>query len=277
MPHFHRILAAVALTAITASPATSWSQIAEELGDLTTPAGKTFLNAKVIAIEPDGLRLLHEAGVSKVMFADLPQDLARRYPHDPAKAAEFAAKVEAANREAIRISEQERNMAAYNERCLRAGLPPNFHIPAEGPLTIEQVKGKWLLDNVANLPTFGDPDRLQREHGIECRKQMILSGALDRDAEKIALRHNLDWYLHNDQLPKAEIARQRLADMQKEESSKAELEVLERLAASISKLATESSYRSDIATELARFRGELERNYPPVLLSAPPPHHHHKH
>jgi hypothetical protein len=277
MSPLHQIFAAVALTALTVSPSTSWSQAAEELGDITTPAGKSFLNAKVIAVDPDGLRLLHEAGVSKVSFADLPPDVARRYPQDPAKAAEFAAKAEAANREAIRLSEQERAMAGYNERCRRAGLPPNFYIPAEGPLTMDQVKGKWLLDNIVDYPTFGDPDRLQREAAIECRKQMILSGALDRDAEKVSLRHNLDWYLHNDQLPKAELARQRLADMQKEESSKAELEVLERLAASISKLASESSYRSDIATELARFRGELERNYPPVLLSAPPPHHHHKH
>jgi hypothetical protein len=278
MPHSHRCFAAaVVFTALTAFSSSAWSQLAEDLGDITTPAGKSFYNAKVIAVEPDGIRLRHESGVSKVLFADLPADVASRYPHDPAKAAAFAAKAEATNREAIRIAEQERAMAAYNERCRRAGLPPNFYIPEEGPITIDQVKGRWLLENVANYPTFGDRDRVQREGAIEYRKQMILSGALDRDAEKIALRHNLDWYLHNDQIPKAEVARQRLADMQKEETSRAELEVLERLAESVSKLASEASYRSDIVTELARFRSELERNYPPVLLSAPPPHHHHKH
>ena len=58
-------------------------------------------------------------------------------------------------------------------------------IHAEGPLTIDQVKGQWLLDNAAHPPTFGDPDRIAREAAIEYRKQLILSGVFDREAEKV--------------------------------------------------------------------------------------------
>lgn len=250
---------ALAVAFFSCLPAMLWSQAPEDLGDLHTVAGKVYRNAKVMSVEPDGLRVLHETGVSKIAFADVPASLSRRFPHDPAKAAEFAEKAEAANRAAIQYSEQERNRADHDERCRRAGLPEGFIIPSEGPLTIAHVKGRWLLENAANPPTFGDRDRAARELAIENRKQLILSGVFDRDAEKISLRHNLDWYLHNDEMEKAELARRRLADMQAEESKAAELAVLERLAGSVAKLAAESSYRSDLAAELARFRCELER------------------
>lgn len=266
MSHSSRLLAALALATITMVPASlcaqTQAQAPEHLGDLKTVTGKVYRDAKVMAVDPDGLRLLHDSGVSKIAFVDLPGSVRSRFPHDPDKAAEFAAKAEAANREAIQYSEQERARVEYDERCRRAGLPMGFLIPNEGPLTIAQVKGRWLLDNSANPPTFGDRDRTAREAAIENRKQLILSGVFDRDAEKIALRHNLDWYLHHDEVDKAELARRRLADMQQEESKEAELKVLERLAGSVAKLAAESAYRSDLAAELARFRCELERAHP---------------
>ncbi|HSI63012.1 MAG TPA: hypothetical protein VLE43_07830, partial [Candidatus Saccharimonadia bacterium] len=256
------IVAALALSAVTIMPSQGWSQTPQLLGNLQVKSGKVFANARVISVEPDGLRLSHDAGVSKIAFTDLPKSLAQQFPHDPDAAAEFAANAEVAHREAIRLGEEERLRAEYGERCRRAGLPPGFVIPAEGPITVDQVKGQWLLDNVANMPTFGEPDRNFREAAIENRKALILSGALDRDAEKISLRRNLDWYLHHGETAKADVARQRLADMQTEESKQAELAVLNRLADSVSQLAAASTYRSDVIAELTRFRCELERCYP---------------
>jgi hypothetical protein len=247
----------VAAVTVASSPLLSQPQ---NLGDLRMITGKVLVNARILAVEPDGLRVSHEFGVSKVAFADLPESLRRQFPHDAAKAAEFAAKAEAANREAIQSAEEERARFDYDERCRRAGLPPGFLIPADGPLTVDHIKGQWLLDNAAHPPTFGDPDRNAREAAIDYRKQLILSGVFDREAEKVALRHNLEWYLQHEQSSQADVARQRLADMQEEESKHAELAVLERLAGSVAQLASESSWRSDyITSELWRIRREFGR------------------
>jgi hypothetical protein len=250
---------AAAVAAVTGAGSPLLSQ-PQELGDLRMITGKVLVNARILAVEPDGLRLGHEFGVSKVAFADLPASLRSQFPHDPKKAAEFAAKAEAANREAIQAAEEERARFEYDERCRRAGLPPGFLIPADGPLTIDHIKGQWLLDNAAHPPTFGDPDRIAREAAIEYRKQLIFSGVFDREAEKVSLRHNLEWYMQHDQSSQADVARQRLADMQEEESKHAELAVLERLAGSVAQLAAESSWRSDyITSELWRIRREFGR------------------
>jgi hypothetical protein len=235
--------------------------------------GKVLVNARILSVDPDGLRVSHEYGVSKVAFADLPEALRRQFPHDPVAAADFAAKAEAANREAIRLAEEERARFDYDERCRRAGLPPGFVIPADGPLTIDHVKGQWLLDNAAHPPSFGDPDRNAREAAIEYRKQLIFSGVFDREAEKVALRRNLEWYMQHDQSSQADVARQRLADMQEEETKHAELAVLERLAGSIAQLASESSWRSDyITSELWRIRREFGRMRDHHLLNLPDGH-----
>jgi hypothetical protein len=263
------IAATVACAFVTSIPAPLLAEPQANFAELRMMTGKVLVNARILAVEPDGLRLSHESGVSKIAFADLPESVRQQFPFDPVEAADFAAKTEAANRAAIQFAEEERARFEYDARCRRAGLPPGFFIPAEGPLTVEQVKGQWLLDNVAHMPTFGDPDRIARESAIEYRKQLILSGVFDREAEKIALRKNLEWYMHHDQGSQAETARLRLADMEEEETKHAELAVLERLADSIARLATESSWRSTyITSELGRIRRELwgmrERHVPHV-------------
>src|SRR6188768_732666 len=86
--------AAVAAVTVASSPLLSQPQ---NLGDLRMITGKVLVNAHILAVEPDGLRLRHESGVSKIAYADLPASLRSQFPHDPVAAAEFAAKAEAAN------------------------------------------------------------------------------------------------------------------------------------------------------------------------------------
>jgi hypothetical protein len=248
-----------ALLVVLSVPSTSHAEEEKRFAELKLSTGKVLTAVRVTAVEPDGLRLQHTAGVSKVRFADLPEHVRREYPHDSDRAAAFAAQAEAAHLQAIQLGEQERSRAEYDERCRLAGLPAGFHIPAEGPLTIAHVKGQWLLENIGHMPTFGEPDRALRESLIAERKALILSGALDREAEEISLRHNLDWYLHHGKTAEAEIARQRLADMQMQVAQQAQAAALEKIAESLSRLSTQYSYRTDIITELSCIRGELDR------------------
>ena len=245
-------IAGASLPALAAPPAEL------SFDELRTLSGKTYIAVRVLALEPDGLRLQHEAGVSKVSYSDLPEELRREFPHDLAEAASYASKTEAANREAIRQAEEERARASHDELCRLAGVPEGYVVPDDAPLTLQDVKARWLLANAAHPPTFGDRDRKAREAQMCAIKQEILSGARDREAEEIAMRHNLDWYLHHDQLAKAELARKRLADMEREESRKKEHEILKKMADSLDRLAARPSYGSEIASELSRIRSQLE-------------------
>lgn len=57
--------------------------------DLTTVSGKTYTNARVFSVEPDGITVMHEAGAAKVPFTDLPQEIQIKYGYDPQKALEY--------------------------------------------------------------------------------------------------------------------------------------------------------------------------------------------
>src|SRR5687768_3554944 len=98
------LLAAAGLAAAAALYAAPPS---DTFTELQTEKGRIFSNVKVIAVEPDGLRLQHDAGVSKVSFAELPEPVRKNYPYDPEKAAVYARAAEASNREALLAVEQE--------------------------------------------------------------------------------------------------------------------------------------------------------------------------
>ena len=56
--------------------------------DLKTRGGKEYKDIKVMAVEADGLKIMHAAGMAKIPYEQLPDDLQTKYAFDPAKAAE---------------------------------------------------------------------------------------------------------------------------------------------------------------------------------------------
>ena len=57
--------------------------------DFKTIKGKEYKDATVRRIDPDGIVLKSKSGISKVYFAELPEDVQRRFNYDPARAAQF--------------------------------------------------------------------------------------------------------------------------------------------------------------------------------------------
>lgn len=51
--------------------------------DIMTLNGKIYRNAHVRNIEPDGLTLHHDAGLTKVLFSVLPEEIQKKYEYDP--------------------------------------------------------------------------------------------------------------------------------------------------------------------------------------------------
>jgi hypothetical protein len=52
-------------------------------------SGREFRQARIKTVDPDGLLVSHEGGVTKVPFVDLPKEIQERYGYDPEKAVAF--------------------------------------------------------------------------------------------------------------------------------------------------------------------------------------------
>ena len=251
------VVAGLVVAAAVASHAAPPLPPAETFAELRTEKGRTFINAKVIAVEPDGLRLQHDTGVSKVAFAELPEPVRKNYPHDPEKAAEYAKAAEAANREAIFSAEQERLRTEQAEMKRKAGVAPEVELDVEGPVTVEQVKAQWLVMNASRSLNYGDRNYAAREAEIANYRSDVQSGMYDRVAEKIAMRHNFEWYLKEGRTDQARLAEKRLATLEDEDLRREQIASLERLAKSMDRAAQGAS--SALLSELASIRLELER------------------
>src|SRR5439155_11400365 len=56
-----------------------------------TLEGKQFKNATITRVEPDGIVVITKYGVSKIYFAELPEEIQRRFHYDAQKAASYTA------------------------------------------------------------------------------------------------------------------------------------------------------------------------------------------
>jgi hypothetical protein len=59
--------------------------------DFKTVTGKEYKNATVSRVEPDGIVLTNNTGISKVYFTELPKDVQERFGYDPQRATDYSA------------------------------------------------------------------------------------------------------------------------------------------------------------------------------------------
>jgi hypothetical protein len=55
--------------------------------------GRIFRNVTVSSVDASGIRILHDAGVSRIFYRDLPDSMKADYPYDPKAAAEHEKKI----------------------------------------------------------------------------------------------------------------------------------------------------------------------------------------
>lgn len=86
--------------------------------DLAAADGRIYRNVQVRKIEPDGLTLRHDAGLTKLAFPLLPEDWQRKYEYDPQKAARYERATAAAREQAERDRQalREQNAAARSRQ-----------------------------------------------------------------------------------------------------------------------------------------------------------------
>jgi len=98
--------------------------------EITTSKGKTYINARITQIEPDGISLIHAGGIAKIPFWELTEDIQKKYGYDPVKATEYHKKslmAQAERRRHEAKAEQERLLLLQaNSRavyyCKNSGL-----------------------------------------------------------------------------------------------------------------------------------------------------------
>lgn len=57
--------------------------------DLALPNGKVYTGYRITRAEPDGLTIMHSAGITKVFFWELPKELQERYRYNPETARDY--------------------------------------------------------------------------------------------------------------------------------------------------------------------------------------------
>ena len=80
--------------------------------DLTTLAGVTYRQVRVVRVEPDGIVWEHSTGVCKVDFTDLSEVLRRKYHYDAKQAAAYQAAQARAREQAAARQQQDQQAAA---------------------------------------------------------------------------------------------------------------------------------------------------------------------
>ncbi len=134
-----RLLLPALLLAATSPVA---AQTADKPADVTTLLGKTYKQARVFRVEPDGITYMYAGGMSKIPFTQLPEAIRQQYGYDRAKASAFSAQdaaeqnqlasAQAASAEATRTrnaalasqADAEKDKAASDKAAIAAS--PNF-------------------------------------------------------------------------------------------------------------------------------------------------------
>jgi len=74
--------------------------------DFKTMGGKEYKDATVTRVEPDGLVVKTKSGISKLYFAELPQDVQQRFHYNPQTATAYSAQ-QAAHYEVYQKQQEE--------------------------------------------------------------------------------------------------------------------------------------------------------------------------
>src|SRR5215210_78522 len=104
-----RLLLIVLLSSATLAPARG--------EDIATTVGREYKGVTISRTEPDGIVIMHSAGIIKIPFTELSPELQKKYGYNPQAAAAFHAQVENA------AAERERSVAEAQEKQRQPNLP----------------------------------------------------------------------------------------------------------------------------------------------------------
>lgn len=125
--------------------------------DITTRTGTTYRKCEVVKVEPDGIRITHDAGAAKIEFEDLPDALKRQYNFDPSKVAAYRktiADAKAAAEEKAKV-ERARLEAARQKEAANAKAAEGRRLAAEREAAAAQEQERIKMEKAAGAAALG--------------------------------------------------------------------------------------------------------------------------
>jgi len=94
--------------------------------NITDLAGKTYINAEIVRIEPDGLTLKHDAGLSKLSFSELPEEIQKKHGYKPEKATSSGKQQQSSHKEYEKKVHQ--SLDSKSTEAPKEDLTPDFPV-----------------------------------------------------------------------------------------------------------------------------------------------------
>ena len=116
--------------------------------DLKTVNGKEYKDATVTRVEPDGIVVKTNTGVTKIYFTELPKDVQERFHYDSSKGASYSA-------------DQAANYAAYQKEREQAAQRQQEGLAAKNK-TIVAEQNRTILQDRYNALQVQEDALLQR-------------------------------------------------------------------------------------------------------------------
>ena len=118
--------------------------------DFKTVNGKEYKDATITRVEPDGIVVKTNSGVTKVYFTELPKDVQERFHYDSTKAASYSA-------------EQATNYTAYQKQQEQAAQREQEELAAKNKAIVAQQNRTIMQDRYNALQ--GEEDALLQRIG----------------------------------------------------------------------------------------------------------------
>jgi hypothetical protein len=119
--------------------------------DYKTVGVKEYRNARVSRVEPDGVVLVYKSGVVKVYFAELPEEIQKRFGYDPAKAENNRKSLEDRRIEEQKATvERKKNVEAHLKEA-----EEEFHAAQQRAAKTYQTAAKGTLSGQVFVSTKG--------------------------------------------------------------------------------------------------------------------------
>lgn len=157
-----------------------------KLADITLEDGTVLKDAVVLKVEPDGLRLEHHDGVSKVVFENLPDEVQKQFTFDREEAEKFREEKEteratkAADEHKARVEEMIRQRREVQERDVAKGREEFYRLMESGEYSYPQLD-KAIQESIAVLKEAGRKDLAAL---LESDRKLLRERELIRPGEK---------------------------------------------------------------------------------------------
>jgi len=128
--------------------------------DVKTLDGKEYKAVTVSRIEPDGITVVTDSGIEKILFINLPQDLQKKYGYNPVKQKEMIAAYSEAQKQ--RMLDNLRNHGLTTDSENDSGDIEIRRLPYKDLVDDEMTKARNLVLNqvdtqklLSKIPPFG--------------------------------------------------------------------------------------------------------------------------